>query len=109
MNMIVWWKERLRLPFHPPDTVMIVGPTMTGKTSLVYKILKHASGMFQTPSEQIVIAFTEYQPLFEEMRKTLMNWICIKGYPLRNRLKIGVNGFSVRRYDDESCKEREIF
>lgn len=41
---------------------MIVGPTMTGKTSLVYKILKHASGMFQTPPEQIVIAYTEYEP-----------------------------------------------
>lgn len=74
-DMNVCWKERLRLPFHPPATVMIVGPTMTGKTSLVYKILKHASGMFQTPPEQRVIAYTEYQPLLEEMRKTLINWI----------------------------------
>lgn len=62
MNMNVWRKERLRLPFHSPATVMIVGPTMTGKTSLVYKILKHASGMFQTSPEQIVIAYTEYEP-----------------------------------------------
>lgn len=65
--------------------------------------------MFQTPPEQIVIAYTEYEPLFEEMKKTLINWICIKGCLLRNRSKIGAYGFSARRYDDESCKEREIF
>lgn len=43
---------------------MIVGPTMSGK-----EIIKHADGMFQTQSERIVIAYTEYQPLFEEMEK----------------------------------------
>lgn len=63
MNINVWWKERLRLPFHSPAIVMIVGPTMTSKTSLVYKILKQASGVFQTPPAQIVIAYTEYHPL----------------------------------------------
>lgn len=50
---------------------MIVGPTMSGKTSLVQKIIKEATGMFQKPPERIVIAYTEFQPLFEEMEKSI--------------------------------------
>ncbi len=86
MNMEAWWKERSLLPFNSPATAMIVGPTMSGKTSLIYEILKHADGMFQTPPERIVIAYTEYQPLFEEMEKNIDRLILHQGLPSKDQI-----------------------
>lgn len=94
MNMETLWKERSLLPFHSPSTAMIVGPTMSGKTSLIYQILKHADGMFQTPPERIVIAYTEYQPLFEEMEKQIDKFILHQGLPSKNRSRIGVRMYN---------------
>lgn len=87
MNMEAWWKERSLLPFHSPATAMIVGPTMSGKTSLIYEILKHADGMFQTPPERIVIAYTEYQPLFEEMEKNIDRLVLHQGLPSKEQIE----------------------
>lgn len=86
MNMEAWWKERSLLPFNSPATAMIVGPTMSGKTSLIYEILKHADVMFQTPPERIVIAYTEYQPLFEEMEKNIDRLILHQGLPSKDQI-----------------------
>lgn len=87
MNMEAWWKERSVLPIHSPATAMIVGPTMSGKTSLIYEILKHADGMFQTPPERIVIAYTEYQPLFEEMEKNIDRLVLHQGLPSKEQIE----------------------
>lgn len=65
---------------------MIVGPTMSGKTSLVQKILKEATGMFQKPPERIVIAYTEFQPLFEEMEKSIDTLILHQGLPSKEQI-----------------------
>uniref|UniRef100_A0A8W8MLB9 Uncharacterized protein n=1 Tax=Magallana gigas TaxID=29159 RepID=A0A8W8MLB9_MAGGI len=54
--MEAWWKERSLLPFHSPVTAMIVGPTMSGKTSFVYEILKHADGL---PSKDQIDKWSE--------------------------------------------------
>ena len=87
MNMETWWKERSLLPFHSPSTAMIVGPTMSGKTSLIYQILKHADGMFQTPPERIFIAYNAYQPLFEEMEKQIDRLILHQGLPSKEQIE----------------------
>lgn len=87
MNMEAWWNERSLLPFHSPATAMIVGPTMSGKTSLIYEILKHADGMFQTPPARIVIAYTEYQPLFEEMEKNIDRLVLHQGLPSKEQIE----------------------
>lgn len=62
-------EREMTLPFHSPATTMIVEPKMSDKTVLVYEILKHVDGMFQTQPEPIVIAYTGYQSLFEGMEK----------------------------------------
>lgn len=85
-----WWERKSLLPFHYPATAMIVGPTMSGKTSLVYKILKEADGMFQKPPERIVIAYTEYQPLFGDMEKNIDNLILYQGLPSKEQIEEGV-------------------
>lgn len=59
---------------------------MSGKTSLVQKILKEATGMFQKPPERIVIAYTEYQPLFEEMEKSIDTLILHQGLPSKEQI-----------------------
>jgi hypothetical protein len=66
---------------------VIVGPTMGGKTSLIYERLKNADGMFQTPPERIVIAYAEYQPLFEEMEKKIDKLILHEGIPSKELIE----------------------
>lgn len=66
------FERDITLPFHSPATTMIVGPTMSDKTFLVYVISKHVDVMFQTPPEPIVIAYTGYQSLFEVMERNVI-------------------------------------
>jgi hypothetical protein len=52
---------------------MIVGPTMSVNVFSVQK--KEEDGMFQKLPERLIIAYTEYQSLLEEMEKYIDNLI----------------------------------
>lgn len=58
-------------------------------------------------SERIAIAYTEYQPL-NKWRKSSIEWLYIKGYPLKNILKSTAHLAGAKRYDDSRCIERGI-
>jgi hypothetical protein len=66
---------------------MIVGPTMSGKTSLIHKILKETDCMFQKTPGRIIVASTEYQPLFEEMEKNIDNLILHQELPSKEQIE----------------------
>jgi len=82
-----WWENHSLLPFHSPTTIMISGATMYGKTTMTYKMLKHACGMFMIPPEKIVFAYGKYQPLFEDMIKTIPGLILYQGLPSREEIE----------------------
>lgn len=51
-----------------PSTVLIAGPTGSGKTYFLRELLKHRNEMFREPRPKRVIWFYgEYQTLFEDM------------------------------------------
>ena len=59
-------------PFNPCSTIGIFGCTSSGKTSLVFRLLKErASMVLSDPPEKILYCYNISQPLFLEMEKEL--------------------------------------
>lgn len=53
--------------FHHPFTCMIAGPTGSGKTFLLAKILKSNSELITPAPDRIIYCFAEEQPLYNEL------------------------------------------
>ena len=71
--------HRSLLPFRSPMIAALSESTMTGKSTLMYKLLKYGDSMFETPPDKIVYAYTEYQPLFDELKRNIPNLVFFQG------------------------------
>ena len=47
-------------------TCTVAGPTNSGKTWFVFRLIKHAENMITPPPEKIVYCYGEFQPIFAE-------------------------------------------
>ncbi len=62
------------LPFKSGCSIFITGCTMSGKSTLTYKLLQNINKMFTKPIPQrILYCYGVYQPLFDEMKQTIPN------------------------------------
>lgn len=68
-----WWNTDSLLPFSAPTTVLICGSTQSGKTHFTKKLLQNANGLFSMPVNKIIYAYSEHQPMFDEMEQTIPN------------------------------------
>ena len=74
-------------PFHPCSTIGIFGCTSSGKTSLVFRLLKERASIFLSdPPEKILYCYNISQPLFLEMEKELENIEFCHGLPTEDKL-----------------------
>jgi hypothetical protein len=56
--------------FEHPSTILLSGPTKSGKTTLLSKILKNSNkGLICPPPQRIIYCYSVWQKAFEEMRK----------------------------------------
>jgi len=76
------------LKFKSPSSIVISGPSQSGKTSLTFEMLKHADGMFEKPPAKIMYAYKAWQPIYEEMEQTVRNIEFLEGLPTKEDLKI---------------------
>ena len=53
--------------FRHPTTILISGPTMSGKTRLLFKMLKE--GLFHPIPTRIIWVYGEWQPIYDEIRR----------------------------------------
>ena len=53
---------RLKHPF----TCTIAGPTSSGKTQFVFRLIRHANELINPPPERILYCYGEFQPSFAE-------------------------------------------
>ena len=82
-----WWGHESLLPFRPCSSMTISGCTNSGKTTWVYKLLQNLKGMYtENPPQQILYCYGVYQPLFDEMEKTIPNLTFQQGLPSSNML-----------------------
>ena len=89
-----WWKRNSLLPFTAPTTILICGSTQSGKTHFTKRLLQNADGMFSIPVDKIIYAYSEYQPMFDEMRANIPRLIFHEGLPSKEdieRYTEGVN------------------
>lgn len=90
MLALEYSKPRVVLPFKSPTTIVFSGPTMSGKTRLCHAILKQAFQMFEDQPDKIIYAYGQYQPSFDDMKKTIPGLILHEGYHQKIKSIIGV-------------------
>ena len=57
--------------FRSPSTSLITGPSQSGKTSLIYKILKNGQDIFQDSRclNNIIFYYKQWQPLYSDIQQ----------------------------------------
>lgn len=55
------------LCIHTPATVLIAGPSMSGKSTFIRDLIKHKDAIFHPVPERIIYSYKCYQPIFQEM------------------------------------------
>ena len=56
----------MTLPLRHPFTALVAGPTGSGKTRFVFKLIENADVMIDPPPRRIVYCYGEYQQLFDK-------------------------------------------
>lgn len=78
--------EKTLLPFGSPTTISVVGPTQAGKSVFTKRLIENADSMFTKPPEKILYAYSEYQPLFDDMQG-IPNIIFHEGLPDKQKIE----------------------
>lgn len=78
--------DRTMLPFSSPTTICVVGPTQAGKSMFTKRLIENANVMFVEPPEKILYAYSEYQPLFDDMQEQ-SNLIFHEGLPDKQKIE----------------------
>ena len=82
-----WWKEKSLLPFNPQSSIIVSGPTNSGKTTWVYRLLQNLDGMYYNdPPERIMYCYSVWQTLYEDMEKDISNIGFHEGLPSKEIL-----------------------
>ena len=75
------------IQFETPSTCVICGPTATGKTTFVKRLLENATDMFKEPPSSILYCYGSiWQAVFDEMTKSVENITFHKGLPSNEEL-----------------------
>ena len=83
-----WWEHESILPFRPCSSMNISGCSNSGKTTWVFKLLKHLNGMYvENPPKHVLYCYGVYQPLFNEMETVVPNLTFHEGLPSSNTLE----------------------
>lgn len=75
------------LPFRHPFTCIVAGAASFGKSTWIFRLLKHASVMIEPPPALIIYCYGEYQPAFEELKTLPIPVQLVEGLPEKELLK----------------------
>ena len=67
------------IPFNSPTTAIISGPTGSGKSTFIFRLIENVSVMFKEKVYKIYYFYTVWQPLFERFQNNNVSFI--KGLP----------------------------
>lgn len=90
------------------------GPSNSGKSQLLYELLKHSSGMFKAPVKKIYFCYSVDQPLYEKMRQEMPDIVFVEGLPSKNVLEswyLNEQGHKLLVMDDlmtEASKSNDV-
>ena len=67
--------------FEHPANWVIGAPSQSGKSYLVYQILKNSDILIRPSFKEIIYCYSEWQPLYEKMITDIKNITFVKGLP----------------------------
>ena len=77
-----WWEKQSLLPIQSCSSLIVSGSTGSGKTLWVYRLLQHLDGLYvNDPPVETLYCYGIYQPLYDEMKRTLSNFSMHHGVP----------------------------
>ena len=74
-------------PFPECTSIAVSGATMSGKSHLTFRLLRHKNEMFINPPEKVLYCYGIYQPLFDTIEKELSFVTFHQGLPSEDALK----------------------
>ena len=75
------------IPFHTPSNCIVSGASSSGKTHLIFEILKCVDKMFNKRVKRIFFCYNVYQPIFDEMKKEIPHIEFFEGLPNRENME----------------------
>lgn len=75
-------------PFPECTSISVSGATCSGKTTWLYRLLRHKDEMFDSPPQKVLYCYGIYQPLFEVMEKELPFITFHQGLPSEDNLQV---------------------
>lgn len=83
-----WYDREALIPFETPTKMTIVAASNGEKTIFVKKLLENSKGMFKNDFKNIYYHYgSTYQPIFDDMSKSIPNLIFKEGLPLEEELR----------------------
>ena len=83
-----------------PFTCLVVGPTKSGKSHYIYKLLKHVDQVITPPPQEIYFVYSEWQPLYDEMVRNIPNLKMLENTVNLNELKEDISKPRLMILDD---------
>ena len=88
-----WWKKESLVPFEPCSSIMVAGPTGSGKTQWVYRLLQNIEGMYvQNPPTKVLFCYSVYQTLFDQIESSIPNVTLHQGLPSQEDIEEFADG-----------------
>lgn len=78
--------ETKMLEFKVPSTFSISGTTGSGKTTWIFKLLKHSDQMFSIKPKKILYCYGIWQNLFDKIEKKIPNITFHEGLPSSHQI-----------------------
>ena len=69
------------IKFEHPSNWLIGAPSQSGKSYLVYQIIKNNKHLFKPEVDKFIYCYSEWQPLYENMLVEIENITFVKGLP----------------------------
>lgn len=59
----------MSLPLVHPSAIIVAGPSQAGKSQWVAKLIKHSDTMLKPSPKEIIICYSEWQPLYDTLER----------------------------------------
>lgn len=76
------------LKFASPQSFILAGASGSGKTMLLFQILKHANRLFTVAPRKIIYCYGVKQKLFDDMKTAIANIDFFEGLPTREEIEL---------------------
>ena len=90
------------IKFECPTTCILAGPSSSGKTTFLHKLLKQNKHMFQKVPKKIIYCYSTYQPIYDDIKHDVEDIEFFRGLPTKENMDLWAleTGFKLLILDD---------